>query len=376
YDTNAVGDPTATRYWWAPSRTLTAFEQSKLTYYLDNKGCILWAGGGIREDRIDGNLTDAFYNDYLGSNAVSVTASGGGEWSYDVTWGLFDTNGELRDIRYAYVMANKLDGALKEAITFKSFPTLSCDMCSAYTGAVNEYEWGKNDRGDDIANYAGVSFDKPAEGAKIAYLSLLSLYSIIYAGVISGDYWRYITPVVSSMVNWRAPVPINITGTVTLGGTAVANATVLVYAQGDRNGTIKGAGISDGAGNYRVKLWYKGNYDVVAYAPDKGYAYTSVSITAFGNTTWDAALSGNVGKIKGTIYIQDAIYKLFRGGLLVYATSDALKVNKTVIVNLNGYYQINDLPAGTYTVVAHGNVWLNATMTYDLTSTSSASVSV
>lgn len=129
-----------------------------------------------------------------------------------------------------------------------------------------------------------------------------------------------------------------VSGTFEIDGEAQANATIAIYKQNkDLEFVLETATLTDGNGNYSVKLAEAGNYQVVMYHDDQVYRMEKVTV---GYQEWEPSVTDNNGTY--TILGQEEFDSL---ELRNVTTNIASLVER---LNAGTFYSFNNLPAGSY----------------------------
>ncbi|MDI6709042.1 MAG: carboxypeptidase-like regulatory domain-containing protein, partial [Candidatus Thermoplasmatota archaeon] len=307
---------------------------------------------------------------------------------YDVAAGFLDTNGNIHDEDNRYVSSVRVSGGRLYADIDDYRPAKYCDAISgdettAYgTGAVKELDWNLNGDGNDPSNYySAVSYVGGTPERKVLYFShglvTFSCY-VVFVGYNYNDIVGNLTKAFKAITKFFCPSTYlgstRIEGKVTYGGAALVNATVQAYSAADPT-VLLGAAITDSGGMYKLAIT-PGTYNLRAFK--RWYStevITGVTVAAGEVVTGkDFALSANVGAIEGTVKIDHPVFGALKvGGIHVKAEGAVTKE----AITINGYYHIDDLPAGTYTVTAYDLMYVNASYTYSgVQSKSTAGVTV
>ncbi|MDG6220830.1 MAG: carboxypeptidase-like regulatory domain-containing protein, partial [Candidatus Thermoplasmatota archaeon] len=270
------------------------------------------------------------------------------------------------------------------AITLDGTPnlglSLSGDVIAGTNGGQREYRWGNHHDGATppapghlAYTYAsGNTKVLTAFGGFIDFAYGLINYMETYIDADGGPVWLYDSYLMPWFLGEYASGYYGVSGTVTSGATPLENATVQAFLAADPT-TVVGATRTNPDGTYDLPL-LQGTYNIIA---SKGGYVTSAPLSRVAANPYTAGVNfdlSTAGTVEGYATVFDpSMGYITLGGVQVTATG---AITKTVTAGPDGYYIIEDLPAGAYTVSAKGEFYINAAYLYTYTNNPSASVTV
>ncbi|WP_270182938.1 carboxypeptidase regulatory-like domain-containing protein [Alkalihalobacillus sp. CinArs1] len=147
------------------------------------------------------------------------------------------------------------------------------------------------------------------------------------------------------------PNPGTLEGTVQSSGDPLSGAVITV--RDDRTEAIITQVITDDQGRYTALGLAPGPYTIIASAEDFQSQFKGATIVSDQTTTVNFSLEPNPSSVSGTIINGDTGLPITGSMIEVQIFDAAGTLVTTAFTNLNGEYEVTDLPPGIYNITAH-----------------------